>query len=472
MHLRAPNNFSGDYRKTQHIRLPNNWNPRFYQLPTLRALDEGAKRIVSVWHRRSGKDNTAANYTACAAHRQIGTYWHVLPTLKQARKSVWQVVDNDGRRLIDQAFPKELRRRTLEDEMLIEFKNGSFWQLVGGDNYDALVGSNPRGVTFSEWALTDPRAWDYIEPILTMNGGWAWWITTPRGMNHAHRLWQTCLQMMAKGDPEWFGSLLSIDDTKLLNETHMDKLRQQGKSEEHIQQEYYCSFTSSNEGAVYGRQIMALEQSGRIGDVPHDAAYPVETWWDFGLRNSTAIWFVQQIKKEVRVIDFIADRNKFLPHYLSEIHKRGYSYSRHLVPHDGSRQFFGGENNSYAAIAQNHGVRFTIAPKISVEDGIEASRALLSRCTFDKTKCDFGLKALKAYHYEKIEHESGDPMKDIFSPKPVHDWSSDPADAFRTGAVTPEWYGIVPDWMKQEMAGSVPDTGADDTYDPLASYRR
>ena len=475
MQLKAPTNFSGDWRKKSVIRLPNNWNPRPYQLPTLKALDEGFKRIVSIWHRRSGKDNTAANYTACAAHRQIGTYWHVLPTLKQARKSVWQVVDNDGRRLIDQAFPKELRRRTLEDEMLIEFKNGSFWQLVGGDNYDALVGANPRGVTFSEWALTDPRAWVYIEPILEMNGGWAWWITTPRGMNHAHKLWTTCQELMNKGDPEWFGSLLSIDDTKLLNNSHMDRLRAQGRSEEYIQQEYYCSFTTSNEGAIYGRQIMQLEKDGRIASVPHDAAYPTETWWDFGLRNATAIWFVQRVRNELRFIDFICDKNKMLPHYLSEVHKRGYSYNRHLVPHDGGRVWLG-SGQTFADIARNHGIQFTQAPKLSLENGIEASRALLSKCTFDAKKCDFGVKALKSYHYEKEEDPSGDPMKDTFSQKPVHDWSSDPADAFRTGAVTPDGYGVIPDWMREEMESSALNPAMmgenqRDDYDPLSAYR-
>ena len=129
----------------------------------------GGGRAALVWHRRSGKDATALNFAACAAHRRVGVYWHMLPTATQARKAVWDAVGADGRKVLDQVFPRVLRRATNVTEMKIEFKCGSIWQLVGSDNYNALVGANPVGVVFSEYSLADPAAWDYVRPILAEN---------------------------------------------------------------------------------------------------------------------------------------------------------------------------------------------------------------------------------------------------------------------------------------------------------------
>ncbi len=155
------------------ITLPHDWTPRFYQIPVMAYLDGGGTRAMSLWHRRAGKDSAGLNYAAKEMFRRPGVYWHLLPSQRQARKVVWNNVDRQGRRMIDQAFPEALRVRKLSDEMLIEFKNGSVWQLAGADNYDALVGANPVGVVFSEWALTNPQSWDFIRPILMENGGWA-----------------------------------------------------------------------------------------------------------------------------------------------------------------------------------------------------------------------------------------------------------------------------------------------------------
>ncbi len=224
------------------ILLPNNWEPRFYQRPVLEYFDGGGKRAVSVWHRRAGKDSAALNYTAKAMHERVGSYWHVFPEQKQARKAIWNGIDKQGRRIIDQAFPKALRKRTLEQEMLIEFKNGSIWQLIGSNNYDSLVGTNPVGVIMSEYAISDPESWEYIRPILTENGGWAWFITTPRGKNHLWKLYE-----MAMRNERWFCERLTVDDTKQVTPEIIQQERDDGMVESKINQEYYCSF---EEGAA------------------------------------------------------------------------------------------------------------------------------------------------------------------------------------------------------------------------------
>lgn len=239
------------------ITLPHDWTPRFYQIPVMAYLDGGGTRAVSLWHRRAGKDSAGLNYAAKEMFRRPGVYWHLLPSQRQARKVVWNNVDRQGRRMIDQAFPEALRARKLSDEMLIEFKNGSVWQLAGADNYDALVGANPVGVVFSEWALTNPQSWDFIRPILMENGGWAWFNTTPRGRNHAFQM-----AVMAQKNPAWFFERLTVEDTGVLSAEHIQEERLSGMSEDKIQQEYYCSFEAAEavQFITYEHVQQALER--------------------------------------------------------------------------------------------------------------------------------------------------------------------------------------------------------------------
>jgi hypothetical protein len=143
------------------------------------------KRAVTRWHRRSGKDEVFLHHTACAAHERIGNYWYMPPAVFAGAKSdVGGDQPKTGKRRIDEAFPLEIRATTREHEMMIPFKCGSTFQLVGSDNFNSLVGSPPVGLVFSEYALSDPSAWAYLMPILEENGGWAGFNSTPRGNNH------------------------------------------------------------------------------------------------------------------------------------------------------------------------------------------------------------------------------------------------------------------------------------------------
>ena len=149
--------------------IPHDWRPRAYQMKLWEYLINGGKRAVAVWHRRAGKDSLSINWTAFAATQRKGIYWHMLPTQAQARKVVWDGIDKAGRKIVDQAFPKELVARKSEQDMKIELRNGSIWQCVGSDYYDNLVGANPVGVVFSEYSIANPAAWDFIRPILAEN---------------------------------------------------------------------------------------------------------------------------------------------------------------------------------------------------------------------------------------------------------------------------------------------------------------
>lgn len=420
--------------ESQLIQLPNNWSARPYQNDLFRYMFEGGldyKRADCVWHRRAGKDSSSLNFAAVAAHQRVGTIWHMLPTLNQAKKVIWKGIDKYGRRMIDQAFPKEIRASTNESDMAIEFKNGSIWQCVGSDNYDSLVGTNPIGVIFSEYSVADPTAWDYIRPILAENGGWAIFIYTPRGKNHGHKL-----AMMAKENPKWFYSELTVEDTRdsegnrIISDSVIEEERASGMDESMIQQEYYCSWQAAVKGAYFGKDIELAEKEGRIGNVPYDPQLKVETWWDLGVRDNTAIWFVQRTRREVRVIDFYMNSGVGLPHYAKILSEKPYVYSKHIGPHDINVKELG-TGVTRLQTAMKLGIKFRIAPKLSLTEGIAAVRNILPMCYFDRKKCEKGIEALSLYRTDY------DNATETFKPTPIHDWTSHPADAFRTGAVVP-----------------------------------
>lgn len=229
-----------------NVTIPYKFQPRFYQLPFLKAMDSGIKRACWVVHRRGGKDKTAVNFTAKEMFKRVGSYYHCLPTYNQARKVLWDAIDKDGFRMMDH-IPEAIRAKTNSTEMKITLQNGSIWQAIGADNYDAVVGANPVGLVMSEWAVSDnyPKAWDYFRPILAENGGWAIFIYTPRGRNHGFTLYQDALR-----NKDWFCQLLTVDDTQAISRADIQSERDSGMSEDMIQQEFFCSFLASNENIV------------------------------------------------------------------------------------------------------------------------------------------------------------------------------------------------------------------------------
>lgn len=416
------------------IEIPNNWTPRDYQLPAWQYLEGGGTRAELIWHRRSGKDALALNWTASAAHRRIGTYWHLLPTAKQARKVIWEAINPDTKlRIIDQVLPVDVRRPgnegKREDEMLIRLRCGSAWQLSGSDNYNSLVGSNVLGVVFSEWALCDPASWDYIRPILAENGGWALFITTPRGRNHAYDMAE-----MARSNPDWFYSLLTVDDTRkadgspVISPDIIEAERRSGMAPELIDQEYYCSWDAPLQGAYYSDPMRRMLEDKRIGRVPYDPSVRVETWWDLGMDDSTAIGFVQRVGKEVRAIDFYENSGEGLDHYAHVLDKKGYLYDRHIFPHDVEVRELG-TGKSRREVLHSLGIKVMTAPNLKIIDGIQQVRIMLSQMWMDEVKCARWIEALRQYRKE------WDDDRKVFKGQPLHDWTSHAADMTRMGAV-------------------------------------
>ena len=377
------------------------------------------KRAVVIWHRRAGKDKTLVNLVAKKMLERVGTYFYFFPTYTQGKKILWQGMDRDGFKFIDH-FPKALLASKPNDtELKIEYKNGSIFQIIGTDNIDSIVGTNPVGCIFSEYALQNPKAWDFIRPILAENGGWAVFNYTPRGKNHGFDLYE-----MARANPNWFVQKLTVDDTGIISKEVIEEERTSGMSDELIQQEYYCSFTAAIMGAYYWKEYDEAEKAGRFTNVPYDPAALVHTVWDLGIRDSMAIGFYQAVGLERRKIDYLEFTGKGLPEAIKLIKEKPYTYGKHFAPHDIQVRELG-TGKSRLEVAKELGIEFQIVPNISVQDGIDAGRRFFKKLWADKTNCKDWLRLIPQYTKEYDED------KKIFKDKPLHDWTSHGADEHR-----------------------------------------
>ena len=227
-------------------------------------------------------------------------------------------------------------------------------------------------------------------------------------------------------------------------------------------QEYFCSFDAAIPGSIWGDCIDAAQQTGRIGKVPLELAYPVHTGWDLGRTDDTVIWFYQVCMGEIRIIDYHASNMKDIPFYAdllrSKAKERGFTYGMQWLPHDarprtlaaGGKSIFQQFNDLNKDGAMG---RFAIASRLDREEGIQAARATFRKCWFDDEYCADGIEALRHYH------RTWDEEKKTFSTEPVHDWSSHTADAFRTLALSwrsaKEEYEAQDTTIRQLLGGSI-----------------
>lgn len=409
------------------IRLPNNWRPRPYQMRLWTYLEQGGRRAVEIAHRRWGKDEVALHWTAVSAFEKVGTYWHMLPEAAQARKAIWEAVNpHTGKRRIDEAFPDEVCETKRESDMFIRFKNGSTWQVVGSDNFNSLVGSPPIGIVFSEYALANPQSWAILRPILRENGGWAMFITTPRGNNHAKRLLDS-----AQVSEGWHAEVSTVADTGALSPDEREEelaqyMRENGEDAGRalFAQEYDCSFDSAIVGSFYVGELQRARDGQRITTVPYDRALGVTTYWDLGLDDATAVWFCQAVGKEIRLIKYQEWTQTPLTSVAAEVMVMPYAYTEHVLPHDArARELTSGRSREEVlrAILQ----RIVIMNQANIEDGINAVRTLFDRMWFDEKGCETGLDALRNYR------RAWDEKNRVFRTTALHDWASHGADAMR-----------------------------------------
>ena len=356
-------------------------------------------------------------------------YGHVLPTYKQAEVTAWTMLKYYGERVPGVDFN--------EQKLRVTYPNGSRLQLFGSDHPDALRGIGFSGIAFGEYGMHPPNVFsEMISKALADHLGFAIFLGTIKGQNQLYKTYQA-----GTDDADWLtvwqdveGSLETETDatTMLLRQALEDdrKLIANGlMTQEEFDQEWYLSSDAAIKGAYYTTLLTAARKDGRITRVPYDPALPVDTDWDLGISDKMTIWFSQSLRSgEVRLIDYYEHSGEGIPHYVRVLKEKPYVYGEHWAPHDIQVRELG-TGKSRLETARSHGIRFRIVRNIGVADGIDAARLLLPRCWFDEEKCRAGLEALTFYrksYNERLQE---------FTDKPLHDWSSHGADAFRGLAV-------------------------------------
>lgn len=409
------------------------FKPRPYQLPLLDALDnKGYKRALAIWPRRAGKDICAYNWLIEQAIERPAVYYYIFPTYSQGRKILWDSIDNDGFRILSY-LPEELLESSNSSEMKMRLKNGSVIQVVGSDRYDTLVGTNPRAVVFSEYALQDPRAYQYIKPILAANDGTAVFLSTPRGKNHLYELYQ-----IAMDNPDmWFLSKLTVNETNHIPMSVIQADIASGEmSEELSAQEYFTSFERGIEGSWYAKYLDKAYLEGRIGEVPYEVGSPVFTAWDLGVsKDANCIIFFQVIGQIVRIIDCYTETRKSSEHYVGVLKEKGYLYSKHIAPHD-IRVFEATSGLTRWERYKELGVTFTQAPDLGIIDGIDVVRANFNRLWIDARKCAKLIKSLENYRQEF------NVKRNMYEPIPYKDWSNHLCDTLRYAMISIKKLGV------------------------------
>ena len=386
---------------------------------------------VIIAHRRSGKTVLCINHLIRAAltnPQPNPRYAFIAPTFKQGKSTAWDYIKNYCRNIPYIKFN--------ESELRCDFPNGSRVTILGAENDQALRGIFLDGCVFDETQNISPVLFpEIIRPALADRKGWCIFIGTPKGQNYFYKLHKQALE-----EEDWWTATYKSSETKVLDDKELSAAKRV-MSKDLYEQEFQCSFQAAITGSYYGKIIEELEQNKRITEVPYDDNLKTETWWDLGLKDSTAIWFVQRLQSQLRVIDYYENSGEGLDFYADVLDSKPYKYDRHIAPHDIKVRELGAYGKSRLETALELGISFDIAPKLSIEDGIEMVRKTLPQCYFDKNKTYQGTEALKAYQ------KKWDERNQCFKNRPTHNFASHPSDAFRTGCTF--FGGKVSNWKKR-----------------------
>lgn len=422
------------------------YTPRPFQ----KLLHNRLKRFnVLVCHRRFGKTVFSIMEMIDKGFRndkKNPQYAYVAPTYGQAKRVAWEYFKDftkgiPGVKVHEQELRIDIPRPDRGDKIR--------FMLLGAENPDSLAGIYLDGVVLDEYSLMNPVVWStLLRPALSDRLGWAIFIGTPRGQNHFHDIYNIGL-----GLDNWYTAIYKASETDVVDANELVEAAQI-MSEEEYEQEYECSFTAALIGAYYGKYMNKAELDGRITSVPYDPAVGVDTYWDLGIGDSTAIWFIQRVGKEVHVIDYHEESGSGLEVYVKMLRAKDYLYDVHYLPHDAAARELG-TGRTRQEVLREFGLKTTIVPRQSVDDGINAVRLAIPLCWFDKEKTKAGVNALKNYQ------RKWDSKLKMFVNKPLHDWSSHGADAFRIFGATfnPQRLSRKADLHKYRSALS--------TYNPL-----
>lgn len=376
---------------------------------------------VLVAHRRFGKTVFCINELIDRAlfnKLPDPRYAYIAPFFNQAKDVAWEYLKRYTRP-IPGSQPNE-------SELRVDLPNKARVRLYGADNPDRLRGLYLDGVVLDEYGQMNPTIWpEIIRPMLVDRQGWAIFMGTPFGRNHFAEMFDEHFQ-----DPDWLVKRFRASETEIINPVELHNARKT-MTEDQYNREFQCSFDAAIPGAYYARLIQQAEDDNRVTRVPYDPGYPVDTAWDLGMDDMTAIWFFQEIGLSLHVIDYYENNNEEPPHYAGVIRAKPYkSYGCHYLPHDGGNRGVLSKNTYEDQLRSQEIGRINVGIKRPPLERVNAVRKLLPKCVFDRQKTLKGVEALRMYHTEY------DDDKKTFKETPLHDWSSHAADAFGEYAVS------------------------------------
>jgi hypothetical protein len=387
------------------------YKPREHQLKVHELLD-GKRFAVVVAHRRFGKTVAALNHLireAVLNEKETPRYAYIAPTYGQAKRVAWDY-------LVKYTTP--LGGTNNISELRVDFW-GRRIQLYGSDNPDSLRGQFFDGVIIDEVGDQNPKIWtDIVRPALTDRKGWCLFIGTPKGHNHFKEL-----RDRAEKEDGWGLLEFKASETGVVDETEL-KAAKNEMGEDKYRQEFECSFDAAVEGSYYGTMLNELEEKKHMQEIPREELSRTFTAWDLGMGDSTSIWVAQLVGTEVRLLDYYENHGVGLDHYVKWIKDNDYLKAEHILPHDVRVRELG-TGKSRMEMLEEAGLEVKIAPKMGLDDGIQAVRRLLPRCWFNVPKVQTGLNCLRNYRRDYDE------KRKIFYERPLHDWSSHGSDSFR-----------------------------------------
>lgn len=391
------------------------YKPREQQL-AIHDLIEKCRFSVVVAHRRMGKTVSAINHIIMDAmlnNKEAPRYAYIAPTYGQAKRVAWDYMVKYAQPLGGTHNISELR---------VDFL-GRRIQLYGSDNAEALRGQYFDGVILDEYGDQNPKIWtDIVRPALADRGGWCLFIGTPKGHNHFKEM-----RDRAQVEDGWGLLEFKASETGVVDKQELEAARRE-MGEDKYRQEFECSFDAAVEGSYYGQILNDLEDRNHFQEIPRDDICRTITAWDLGMGDSTSIWVAQLAGSEIRLIDYYENHGVGLDNYVKWLRDNDYHKAEHILPHDVQVRELG-TGKSRMEMLQDAGLEIRVAPRMAVDDGIQAVRRLLPRCWFNVPKVQIGLNCLRNYR------RAYDEKRKIFFERPMHDWSSHGSDAFRYLAI-------------------------------------
>lgn len=340
-----------------------------------------------------------------------------------AREFMTSMRDSVHKLLCDQIVDLNLTAFYEITQASIRGKNGSEFSFVGLKNNVANVKSYEGiDICWVEEAQTVTRlSWNVLIPTIRKVDSEIWVTFNPELETDEtyqrfviHKPENAVVQKVNWSDNPWFPNTLRLE---------METLKLRDPEAHRTVWEGFCRQTV--DGAIFAKEMQFAELEGRITRVPYDPAKPVHAVFDLGWADSTAIWFVQFIGMETRLIRYLEDNQQTISHYLAEMQKFGYVYDTFWLPHDAQNKTLASQGRSIEEIVRNAGYKTRVLERVPVVDSINAARTIFRSCYFDRENCYDGLQCLRHYRYEV------DPDTKQFSRTPLHDQYSHGADAFR-----------------------------------------